>query len=239
MSSKQYLEERRKKDQKRKSLMLGLIIGGSLLVVGAITLAIISSTRVKLSPRQIVQPEIDTSIQSNRNTLGDPAAPVVIEEFSDFGCTHCASFALETKKLLEEEYIKDGKVYLIFHSVGSLLGSTATTQAAEAAYCAADQDAFWPFHDLIFANQQRLFQNRGGNISPTLGTFAEVLELDLDQFDGCLSSGKYQSQISTDLELARATNVTGTPSFTINGIFLEGNQPIENFQEIIEAVLTK
>lgn len=239
MSTRQYLEERRKKDQKRKSLMLGFIIGGSLLVVTAIALAIISVTRVTLSPRQIIQPEISTSIQSNRNTLGDPDAPVVIEEFSDFGCTHCASFALETKKLLEEEYIKEGKVYLVFHSVGSLLGSSATVLAAEAAYCAGDQDAFWPYHDLVFANQLRLFQNRDGNISPSLGTFAEVLDLDQDQFNSCLSSGKFQSLVSQDLVLAKASNVTGTPSFLINGNFFQGNQPIENFRQIIEEELAK
>jgi len=219
--------------------MLGLIIGGSLLVISAIALAIINVTRVSISPRQIIKPEISTSIQVDRNTMGDPTAPVIIEEFSDFGCGHCASFALDTKKLLEEEYVKDGKVFLVFHSVGSLLGSSATVLAAEAAYCAGDQDAFWPYHDLLFANQQDLFQNRAGNISPSLSTFAEVLDLDVDQFDSCLSTGKFQTQVSQDLVLAKASNIDGTPSFLVNGVFLRGNQPIENFREIIEEELAK
>jgi protein-disulfide isomerase len=239
MSKRKYLQERRKKEQQRKVLVLVSMILGSLIVLSAVTYAFINASRVNLSEDQIVKPEFSSSILANQNSLGNPAAPVLIEEYSDFGCLHCANFALETKKTLEEQYIKEGKVSLVFHSVGELLGSPSTMLAAEAAYCAADQDAFWPYHDLLFANQSALFQNVSASISPTLETFADILELDLEVFKDCLSSGKYRSKLDQDYADAQANNITGTPSFLINGVLLRGNQPIESFQRVIEEELAK
>lgn len=239
MSKRQFIEDRRKKNQRQKMLMLTLMIGGVVLVVAAIVVAVISSSRVNLSLDDIIQPEIDLRVRVDRNTLGDPNAPVVIEEYSDFGCSHCADFALGIKKLIEQEYIESGQVYLVFHSVGGMLGSPATLQAAEGAYCAADQNVFWPFHDLIFANQVTLFQNRNADISGTLVQFAELLELNPDQFDTCLAERKYQNLAAQDEVDATQKGITGTPTFIVNGVLLRGNQSFEYFQQVIEEELAK
>jgi protein-disulfide isomerase len=239
MSKRQFIEERRKKNQRQKALMLILMVVGVFLVVAAIVPTVISSNQVNLSLNDIIQPEINLPVRVDRNTLGDPNAPVVIEEYSDFGCSHCADFSLGTKKLIEQEYIESGQVYLIFHSVGGLLGSPATLQAAEGAYCAADQNAFWPFHDLIFANQVKLFQNRSGDISRTLVQFAEILELDQDQFNTCMTDRKYKDLAAQDEASARQKGITGTPTFSVNDVLLRGNLPFENFQQMIEEELAK
>jgi protein-disulfide isomerase len=239
MSKRQFIDERRKKNQRQRTLMLTLMIGGLLIVTAAITAAFISSSRVNISLNDIIQPDIDLPILADRNALGDPNAPVVIEEYSDFGCSHCADFALGTKKLIEQEYIESGQVYLVFHSVGGLLGSPATLQAAEGAYCAADQNAFWPFHDLIFANQVVLFQNRNVDISRTLVQFAEILDLDPDQFETCLTERKYKELAVQDEIGAAQLGIDGTPTFIVNGVMLRGNQPFESFQQVIEEELAK
>lgn len=219
--------------------MLTLMIGGLLIVTAAITVAFISSSRVNISLNDIVQPDIDLPILADRNALGDPNAPVVIEEYSDFGCSHCADFALGTKNLIEQEYIESGQVYLVFHSVGGLLGSPATLQAAEGAYCAADQNAFWPFHDMIFANQVVLFQNRNVDISRALVQFAEILEMDPDQFETCLTERKYKELAVQDEIGAAQKGIDGTPTFIVNGVMMRGNQPFESFQQVIEEELAK
>ncbi|NOQ40625.1 MAG: thioredoxin domain-containing protein [Anaerolineales bacterium] len=239
MSKRQFIEERRKNNQRQRTLMLTLMIGGLVIVAAAITVAFISSSRVNLSQKDIIQPDIDLPILADRNTLGDPNAPVVIEEYSDFGCSHCADFALGTKMIIEQEYIESGQVYLVFHSVGGLLGSPATLQAAEGAYCAGDQDAFWPFHDLIFANQVTLFQNRTADISGTLVQFAEILDLNPDQFETCLTERKYKELAAQDEVDAAQKGINGTPTFIINGVELIGNQPFEIFQQVIEEELVK
>jgi protein-disulfide isomerase len=237
MSSRKLIEDRRQKKKRKNTLLVIMMGAGLILVVAAIVIAVISTSKVNLSQRNITIPEFTENIPSDFNGLGDPEAPVVIEEFSDFGCTFCADFALETKKLLEDDYIQTGQVYLVFHSVGGMLQSSATFQAAEAAYCAGDQDALWSFHDLIFANQASLFSNRNGDISKTMTTFAEVLELDLDQFNSCLLDRKYQELTLADEKLARENDISGTPSFLINGVLYRGNQPFESFQQAIAEAL--
>lgn len=230
MSSKQAIQERRRKRQRQNNIIIWIMGIGVVLVLSAIVYAIISSNQVSI-------PDLEAYQQSELRGLGDPNAPVVIQEFSDFGCTHCADFALGTKKLLEKEFIDTGIVYLEFHSVGALLGSAATLQAAEASYCAGEQDNFWTFHDLVFTNQLNLFGNRAADNSPKLIEYADILDLDLNQFETCLADRTYQSVAADDESLARQNGITGTPSFLVNGVLLRGNQPIENFRLVIEEAL--
>ena len=230
MSSKQAIQERRRKRQRQNNIILWIMGVGVLLVISAIVYAIISSN-------QVAVPELETYQQDGLSGLGNSDAPVVIHEFSDFGCTHCADFGLETKKLLEKEFIDTGIVYLQFHSVGGLLGSAATLQAAEAAYCAGEQDQFWTFHDVVFTNQLNLFGNRAADNSKKLIEYADILGLDLDQFETCLTGRTYQSTAADDESLARQNGITGTPSFLVNGLLLVGNQPIENFRLAIQDAL--
>lgn len=237
MSSRKYLEERRQKSRRQNNVYLLIMAGGVVLVFAAVIIAILTSSRVNLPARQINQPALTELEQFDLSSLGNPQAPVVIEEYSDFGCAHCADFALETKKLIEEEYIKSGQVSLVFRTVGSLAQAPALQQAAESAYCAGEQGSFWHFHDLLFANQVRLFTNRTADVSRTMRSFAEMLELKLDEFEACVAEGKYQELVSEDQLKASQLGITGTPTFFINGVMLRGNQPYENFQQAIEEAL--
>jgi protein-disulfide isomerase len=237
MSSRKYLEERRQKRKRQNRLLTILMAGGVILVVGAVILAIITSSNVNLRAWQIEKPEFTDLEQFDLSGLGDPEAPVLIEEYSDFGCGHCAEFALEKKKLIEDEYIKTGKVALVFRTVGFVEEAPVLQQAIEAVYCAGEQEAFWDYHDLLFANQAKLFTNRTADISKTLDTFANMLELDENDFDACLADGKYQQLVNENRVAASELGVTGTPTFFINGQKLVGNQPFESFQQAIENAL--
>ena len=237
MSSRKYIQERRQKRTRQNTRLTMILVGGVVAVLAAIIFAIISSNNVNLSARQINQPVVTEVEQYDLNGLGDPQAPVVVEAYSNFSCTHCADFALETGKQIEEEYIATGQVTLLFKTVGYSTEAPALQQAIESVYCAAEQDSFWPFHDLIFANQVRLFTNRTANVTATMKTFAEMLALNLDQFESCVAEGKYQELVFENQANASQLGVTGTPTFFINGVKLVGNQPYENFQEAIDQAL--
>lgn len=237
MSSRKYLQERRQKEKQQNRNLTFLIGGGVILVVAALVYAVISSKEVNLRPKQIIQPEFLELDQFGLSGLGDPQAPVEIEVYSDFSCLHCADFALETNRLLADEYIKTGQVSLVFRTVGNLAEAPALQQAAEAAYCAGEQGSFWHFHDLIFANQVRLFTNRAANVSGTMRSFAEILALDIDQFEQCVEEWKYQELVAENWETATQLGTTGTPTFFINNLMLRGNQPYENFQAVIDQAL--
>lgn len=107
--------------------------------------------------------------------------------------------------------------------------------SAEASECAADQDKFWEYHDLIFTKQSG--ENQGAMSKENLKKFAAELGLDAQTFNECLDSGKYTQQIQQDTALAQQLGVNSTPIFIINGIPLKGAQPFEAFQQVIQAFL--
>jgi protein-disulfide isomerase len=170
--------------------------------------------------------------------MGDPNAPVVIEEFSDFGCNHCADFAWGNGERVAQEYVPNGQVYFISRSAGDLLNNPNTQLAAEAAYCAADQEKYWEYHDLIYANQAILFYGGVTYIDNYLEAFAETLGLDENEFEDCLNDGKHRDRMLQDGRDAQNAGINSTPSFLINGTLVRGNMPFEEFQAYIEGALT-
>jgi protein-disulfide isomerase len=102
--------------------------------------------------------------------------------------------------------------------------------AAEAANCASDQDKFWEYHDKLFENQRALDVN-------SLKQYAIDLQLDTAQFDTCLDSGKHTEDVKKDALEAQSLGVSGTPAFFVNGRFLNGAQPFEAFERIINEEL--
>lgn len=107
--------------------------------------------------------------------------------------------------------------------------------AAEASECAAEQDAFWEYHDLLFERQSG--ENQGAFNKDILKGFAEELGLDTAAFNECLDSGRYADVVANQTQTAQAVGVRSTPAFLINGTPVVGAQPFENFQTIIEQKL--
>ncbi len=102
--------------------------------------------------------------------------------------------------------------------------------ASEAAQCAHEQGKFWAYHDLLFENQRALTLDQ-------LKEHAAKVELDTEQFNTCLDSGKYTADVNRDHQEGESLGVSGTPAFFINGRFISGAQPYEKFQQIIEEEL--
>ena len=104
--------------------------------------------------------------------------------------------------------------------------------AAEASECAAEQDAFWEYHDRLFDSQSG--ENQGAFSKDNLKQFAADLGLDTQDFDACLDSGKYASTVEDETQTTQSLGVRSTPTFLINGRPVVGAQPFEVFQQYIE-----
>jgi len=109
--------------------------------------------------------------------------------------------------------------------------------AAEASECASDQDAFWEYHDLLFAKQSG--ENGGAFDKENLKQFAAELGLNTGVFNECLDSGKYTAAVKSQTEYLRSLGVSSTPTFLINGQPIIGSESFEAFQKIIEQELNK
>src|SRR5260370_12257758 len=132
---------------------------------------------------------------------GDPKARVVIVEFSDFQCPYCQSVQPTLKPLLARY---EGRVSLAYRDLPVRDIHPQAELAAEASRCAGEQGKFWEYHDLLFANQNKLDR-------PGLLDQAHGLKLDEKQFDSCLPSAKYPPQISQNRQLGLRPGFTHTP----------------------------
>jgi protein-disulfide isomerase len=109
--------------------------------------------------------------------------------------------------------------------------------AAEASECAADQGAFWDYHDRLFDAQQG--KNKGAYRTENLIRYAAELGLETVTFSNCLDTGIYTQTVREESATAASLGIRGTPSFLINGRPLIGAQPFEVFQQYIEAEISK
>jgi len=107
--------------------------------------------------------------------------------------------------------------------------------AAEASECAADQDAFWEYHDYLFENHAG--ENQGAFSKDNLKRFADELGLDTQAFNECLDSEKYTQVVQNETNAGRQIGVQSTPTFLVNGQPVVGAQPFDVFQQIIEERL--
>ena len=172
--------------------------------------------------------------------LGDKNAPITLVEFGDYQCFFCNKFFHDTENGILENYVKTGKVKIIFKDY-TIIGPDSIT-AALGANCAGDQGKFWEFHDILYNNWNG--ENNGWASSENVKGFATELNLDVDKFTTCLDDEHHKQKIEASVSDARQLGLTGTPAFFVinanNQVTpIKGAQPYEVFQRIFDAELQK
>lgn len=169
---------------------------------------------------------------------GNSDAPVKIVQYSDFLCPSCSQVSLGIMPKIVDTYVSTGKAHFEFRPMAFI--AAGSQLAAEGAYCAADQQKFWPYHDAAYEAVWFGYFSKG--VEPTqvplyslegvksIGTKAGV---DSVQFDVCVAERQKKNQVQEFTELAQQNGVSGTPYFTVNG------QPIKGVPtyEILEAAI--
>jgi protein-disulfide isomerase len=200
---------------------------GALKGAGPTTGSVVDNTAQPSVPSQPVKASADDDpVKGNKN------APVTIIEFSDFQCPFCERFYAQTLPLIDQNYIKTGKVKLVFRDFPLASIHQHAQKSAEAAECADEQGKFWEYHNKLFENQQALD-------SSSLKSYAKDLGLNTAKFNECLDSGKMASEVQKDLSDGQSYGVRGTPAFFVNGQLISGAQPYDNFKQVIDAALMK
>lgn len=161
-------------------------------------------------------------------TMGDPDASVTIIEFTDYQCPYCARHATQTLPGLIETYIESGDVYYVVKDFPLDNIHPLARDAAAAARCAGDQDAYWEMHDELFARQQE-WAEAGAQSQEIYASIAGELGLDRSAFEECVGSGRYDSEVEANFSEGRGLGVSATPTFFINGYPIPGAQPAEVF----------
>jgi protein-disulfide isomerase len=167
------------------------------------------------------------------NTKGSPRrgaekAKLDVVEFSDFQCPFCARVN-PTLNQITKEY--GDQVAIVFKHL-PLRMHTKAPAAHAAAEAAHRQDKFWEMHDLIFANQRELTQQK-------YEEYAQQLGLDVDRFRKDAASPAVKKKVDADAAEAARLGVSGTPGFFVNGRFVSGAKPFDSFKQLIDEELKK
>ena len=201
------------------------------------TISVLDETQQKQT--EIVKKQSLSLITDNASPiLGSPNAPVTVVEFGDYQCTFCSKFFHETESIILTNYVKTGKVKILFKDF-VILGQDSVN-AANATHCANEQNLYWEYHSILYNNWAG--EDTGWADITHLHEFANTLDLDMDMFSTCMSDLKWNELINLSSIDGQKLGVSGTPTFFVidqknDVIKITGAQPYDVFKQIFDSVL--
>jgi protein-disulfide isomerase len=205
-------------------LFLGYVIWGTNLLAGTKQAG---GPVVEASPTQTPKVTRYDIPSDGFYALGPADAPITIVEFSDYQCPYCRRWHDEVYQPLLAAY--PGKIKLVYRNLPLTTIHPDSLSAAEAAMCAGEQNAYWPYHEKLFSSDAL------GN--SVYVQYAQELGLDMTSFQACIDEHKYQKDIQADSDFAINLGISSTPTFFINGLAVIGAQPLAVFQQVIDKEL--
>jgi len=155
---------------------------------------------------------------------GNPNAPVTLEEFGDFQCPPCGTFATFGEQLLKEY---DSRLRIVFRNF-PLPAHEHARDAALAAEAAGLQGRFWEMYDVLYREQ--VFWSYAPNARQLFESYAGTIGLNLDQFRKDMDGEKAKERLDSDHARGDSLGVKVTPTFFIN------NQPVEGKDKTPDGV---
>lgn len=162
-------------------------------------------------------------LETNSSPSKGSTKPIMtIVEFADFNCPYCLS-AYDDLKLFVNENKNDVKLIYRYFPISEDLSPELS------ATCANEQGKFWEMHDKLFENQRILSES-------AFMRFAKEIGLNIDKFETCYSSKKYESTIYSDVNIGLKAGVNGTPTFFVNGYIFQGVITKQIWEQLLQGV---
>lgn len=159
--------------------------------------------------------------------IGPESAPVTITEFADFGCFTCKAW--HQFGIREQILARYGdQVRFVWQDFP--VTTPQSPRAAEASFCAHDQDAFWAYHDILYANAPKFSEQ-------ALKEYAAEIGLDITRFNACLESGEHRGSVERERSTALELGLRSVPSFIVNEQRLIGPPSFDQLVAIIDEIL--
>ena len=179
------------------------------------------------------------NLENGSPVLGSESAPITIVEFGDYQCEACYAWFHNTRDTLIDNYIETGKAKLVFVDLPFL--GRDSPKAAQASYCAEDQGQYWEYHTMLYTFQDG-HPDSGWADRDRLNSFAFSLDMNMDEFNDCMDSSKYQKRVKANYDEAVKNDVQSTPTFIIisedgKKKQFSGAQPYSVFSATIEPML--
>jgi protein-disulfide isomerase len=164
-------------------------------------------------------------VDDRDHVLGPEDAPVTLVEYGDFQCPYCARAHPIVQELLRR---RTNLLRFAYRHFPLINVHPYAELAAEAAEAAGARGRFWPVHDWLFANQDRL--------SPVTLIAALVgMGLDGEAIAGELRDHDFLDKVQSDFVSGVRSGVNGTPAFFINGMRYEGGHSLPELVTAVDA----
>ena len=197
---------------------------------------------VKAPDEKAIQQALENvaPVTAEDHVRGNPNAEVTIIEYADTECPYCKQFH-QTMRQVMDTFGADGKVAWVYrHFPLDQLHAKARSEAV-ALECANEQggnDAFWKYADRLF----EITPSNDGLDASELPKIASYIGLDVQKFESCQESGRYDAHIEAEAQNAQATGGQGTPWSVVvtkdgKKYPLSGAQPFEAVKQIIETAV--
>jgi protein-disulfide isomerase len=204
--------------------------GMAVLIVAVVAGVVVQSGRSP-SSATVVKPAHALG-PSGGEQRGSASAPVLVEEYGDFQCPHCADFQ-RTVGPTVDKLVDSGKIRFVFHPIAFI--GPESTAAASAATAAGDQGKFWPYLDQLFAQQGP--ENSGTFSTGKLLAIGREVGLTDQRFTTAVRQGTYENWIAQQTDEASRRGVNQTPTVLVDGQMVPGAITPQGLQAAVDAAL--
>ena len=168
--------------------------------------------------------------------VGNNSAPITIIEYASLSCSHCADFHLNTLPQLMKEYVDKGKVKIVFRdfpfNYPALLGSMLLQ--------CISKDVRYKYSKALYQLQSKWVLRENAKTTQELYKIMQSGGMTKEEFNKCIKNVDLEKKILQGLMDAQSEfNIKSTPSFLINGLLVEGNKPLKDFEQIINKLLSE
>jgi len=229
--------------QQNLTVPIAIVVAGAL-VAGALFLTGRGATAPAENTQNAGSAAVESvpKVSAEDHILGNPDADIVIVEYSDLECPFCKQFHVTMQQIIDE-YGADGKVAWVYRHFPLTQLHPKAPKESEASECAWEQGgnkAFWDYVNRVY----EVTPSNNGLDLARLPVIAGEIGLDVDAFNTCLESGKFQPKIEAQFNDAIATGGQGTPHNILilksgEKIELPGAQPYATVKNVIETVLSE
>jgi protein-disulfide isomerase len=169
-------------------------------------------------------------------SFGPADAKVQLVIFSDFECSYCREFAKTVRENIPKKYPREVRV--VFEDFPLDAIHPWARAAAEASHCIGDQstDAFWAYHDWIFANGPEI---KADNLRAKIMSWATDHKLDSPKLQSCLDTHAGAAAVKLAETAAKGLQVEQTPTAYANGRPIPGALPWASLESVIELELKR
>lgn len=227
------------------AIPIAIVVGFAMVAIAIFfTSGSSSETTQVVAPTQDATEEVvvssgPRSVDETDYILGNPNAPILLIEYSDYDCPFCKQFH-STMNLIMDEFGVDGRVAWVYRQFPLEQLHPNAPRVSEAALCVGElggSTAFWQFSDLVFEERELDSQT---NIVK-LPTYAERVGVDRNEYTACMDSGRMEQVVLDSLEDGFNAGIRGTPhTFVIAGnqqAVINGAQSYDTVRNIVTSLI--